>query len=179
MSSILWDDFLLILSLFLSFFLSSTLHLSVYLSLLHIPFLSLVRGVEMVCEETCVLHTPHLHVPASLTLFSFPSAPNSSCNARSEFQCSNGECIDYELACDGVAHCQDRSDEEGQYCGERHRETLYTYSTPTAWSSPAFWLVRIWSQGCNNTLAVIHHFFSNSSLTGTCKAHVPLIMERL
>ncbi|TRY82421.1 hypothetical protein DNTS_016378 [Danionella cerebrum] len=44
---------------------------------------------------------------------------NSSCNIHSEFQCGNGECIDYQLTCDGVAHCKDRSDEKLQYCESR------------------------------------------------------------
>ncbi|XP_058238194.1 low-density lipoprotein receptor-related protein 1B-like isoform X2 [Hemibagrus wyckioides] len=44
---------------------------------------------------------------------------NSSCNTHSEFQCANGECIDYELACDGDAHCKDKSDEKRQYCDKR------------------------------------------------------------
>ncbi|XP_016148446.1 low-density lipoprotein receptor-related protein 1B [Sinocyclocheilus grahami] len=41
---------------------------------------------------------------------------NSSCNIHSEFQCGNGECIDFQLTCDGIAHCKDRSDEKMQYC---------------------------------------------------------------
>uniref|UniRef100_A0A3B3VX30 Uncharacterized protein n=1 Tax=Poecilia latipinna TaxID=48699 RepID=A0A3B3VX30_9TELE len=32
--------------------------------------------------------------------------------------CGNGECIDYQLTCDGVAHCKDKSDEKMQYCGK-------------------------------------------------------------
>ncbi|XP_047676249.1 low-density lipoprotein receptor-related protein 1B-like isoform X1 [Tachysurus fulvidraco] len=44
---------------------------------------------------------------------------NSSCNTLSEFQCTNGECIDYELACDGVGHCKDKSDEKREYCDKR------------------------------------------------------------
>uniref|UniRef100_A0A672NBG1 Low-density lipoprotein receptor-related protein 1B-like n=1 Tax=Sinocyclocheilus grahami TaxID=75366 RepID=A0A672NBG1_SINGR len=43
---------------------------------------------------------------------------NSSCNIHSEFQCGNGECIDFQLTCDGIAHCKDRSDEKMQYCGK-------------------------------------------------------------
>uniref|UniRef100_A0A8C5NES4 EGF-like domain-containing protein n=1 Tax=Gouania willdenowi TaxID=441366 RepID=A0A8C5NES4_GOUWI len=44
---------------------------------------------------------------------------NSSCNIHSEFECGNGECIDYQLTCDGVAHCKDKSDEKMQYCDNR------------------------------------------------------------
>lgn len=70
-------------------------------------------------------YTLHVRVPVWLTLWSLSSVLNSSCNTHSEFQCANGECIDYELACDGVAHCKDKSDEKRQYCGERERERLY------------------------------------------------------
>lgn len=45
-------------------------------------------------------------------------AENSSCNIHTEFECGNGECIDYQLTCDGIAHCKDKSDEKMQYCGE-------------------------------------------------------------
>ncbi|XP_048835137.1 low-density lipoprotein receptor-related protein 1B-like isoform X4 [Brienomyrus brachyistius] len=44
---------------------------------------------------------------------------NSSCNIHTEFECGNGECIDYQLTCDGVAHCKDKSDEKMQYCDNR------------------------------------------------------------
>ncbi|MED6290428.1 Low-density lipoprotein receptor- protein 1B, partial [Characodon lateralis] len=44
---------------------------------------------------------------------------NSSCNIYTEFECGNGECIDYQLTCDGVAHCKDKSDEKMQYCDNR------------------------------------------------------------
>lgn len=45
-------------------------------------------------------------------------AKNSTCNTYSEFECGNGECIDYQLTCDGIAHCKDKSDEKLFYCGE-------------------------------------------------------------
>uniref|UniRef100_A0A8C6V0R7 Low density lipoprotein receptor-related protein 1Bb n=1 Tax=Neogobius melanostomus TaxID=47308 RepID=A0A8C6V0R7_9GOBI len=44
---------------------------------------------------------------------------NSSCNIHTEFECGNGECINYQLTCDGVAHCKDKSDEKMQYCENR------------------------------------------------------------
>lgn len=50
-------------------------------------------------------------------LFSL-SAKNSSCNMYSEFECGNGECIDYQLTCDGAPHCKDKSDEKLLYCGK-------------------------------------------------------------
>lgn len=45
-------------------------------------------------------------------------ARNSSCDIHTEFECSNGECIDYQFTCDGIAHCKDKSDEKMQYCGK-------------------------------------------------------------
>lgn len=36
----------------------------------------------------------------------------------SEFECGNGECIDYQLTCDGIPHCKDKSDEKLLYCGK-------------------------------------------------------------
>ncbi|XP_064182725.1 low-density lipoprotein receptor-related protein 1B-like isoform X2 [Anguilla rostrata] len=45
---------------------------------------------------------------------------NSSCNIHTEFECGNGECIDYQLTCDGIAHCKDKSDEKMQYCDDRN-----------------------------------------------------------
>ncbi|XP_061081754.1 low-density lipoprotein receptor-related protein 1B-like [Conger conger] len=44
---------------------------------------------------------------------------NSSCNIHSQFECANGECIDYQLTCDGITHCKDKSDEKIQYCDNR------------------------------------------------------------
>lgn len=52
------------------------------------------------------------------------AAENSSCNIHIEFECGNGECINYQLTCDGIAHCKDKSDEKMQYCGKNHFTTL-------------------------------------------------------
>ncbi|KAL1785367.1 low-density lipoprotein receptor-related protein 1B [Sigmodon hispidus] len=41
---------------------------------------------------------------------------NSSCNIYSEFECGNGECVDYLFTCDGIPHCKDKSDEKLLYC---------------------------------------------------------------
>lgn len=45
-------------------------------------------------------------------------AVNSSCRAQDEFECANGECIDFSLTCDGVSHCKDKSDEKPSYCSK-------------------------------------------------------------
>lgn len=52
------------------------------------------------------------------SFFCLVAAENSSCNIHTEFECGNGECINYQLTCDGLAHCKDKSDEKMQYCGE-------------------------------------------------------------
>uniref|UniRef100_A0AAR2M5Q5 EGF-like domain-containing protein n=1 Tax=Pygocentrus nattereri TaxID=42514 RepID=A0AAR2M5Q5_PYGNA len=50
---------------------------------------------------------------------------NSSCNVHSEFECGNGGCIDYQLTCDGIPHCKDKSDEKRQYCDNRNCRSGY------------------------------------------------------
>ncbi|KAM4794631.1 prolow-density lipoprotein receptor-related protein 1 [Rhinophrynus dorsalis] len=47
-------------------------------------------------------------------------APNSTCNPHDEFECGNGDCINYSMTCDGVAHCKDKADEKHAYCSTRH-----------------------------------------------------------
>lgn len=46
------------------------------------------------------------------------SVPNTSCSSVNDFQCVNGDCIDYTLTCDGTAHCKDKSDEKQFFCSE-------------------------------------------------------------
>lgn len=46
------------------------------------------------------------------------SALNTTCNNIDEFECGNGDCVNYTLTCDGMAHCKDKSDEKQSYCGE-------------------------------------------------------------
>ncbi|XP_029681819.1 low-density lipoprotein receptor-related protein 1-like isoform X3 [Takifugu rubripes] len=47
------------------------------------------------------------------------SALNTTCNIIDEFECGNGDCINYTLSCDGMAHCKDKSDEKQSYCANR------------------------------------------------------------
>ncbi|KAG7256724.1 hypothetical protein CRUP_031513, partial [Coryphaenoides rupestris] len=44
------------------------------------------------------------------------SALNISCGSVEDFECGNGDCINYSLTCDGMAHCKDKSDEKQSYC---------------------------------------------------------------
>ncbi|KAM9759324.1 low-density lipoprotein receptor-related protein 1-like isoform 2-T2 [Menidia menidia] len=46
-------------------------------------------------------------------------AINTTCNNIDEFECGNGDCINYTLTCDGKAHCKDKSDEKQSYCSNR------------------------------------------------------------
>lgn len=43
---------------------------------------------------------------------------NSTCNVHDEFECGNGDCIDFSRTCDGVVHCKDKSDEKQSYCSK-------------------------------------------------------------
>uniref|UniRef100_A0A3Q2CY79 Low density lipoprotein receptor-related protein 1Ab n=1 Tax=Cyprinodon variegatus TaxID=28743 RepID=A0A3Q2CY79_CYPVA len=47
------------------------------------------------------------------------SALNMSCRSVEDFECGNGDCINYSLTCDGMAHCKDKSDEKQSYCANR------------------------------------------------------------
>ncbi|XP_015265029.1 PREDICTED: prolow-density lipoprotein receptor-related protein 1 [Gekko japonicus] len=46
-------------------------------------------------------------------------AANSTCHVHTEFECGNGDCIDFSRTCDGVAQCKDKSDEKQSYCNNR------------------------------------------------------------
>ncbi|XP_029576228.1 low-density lipoprotein receptor-related protein 1-like [Salmo trutta] len=47
------------------------------------------------------------------------SALNALCGSVDDFECGNGDCINYSLTCDGMAHCKDKSDEKQSYCANR------------------------------------------------------------
>ncbi|XP_072571437.1 low-density lipoprotein receptor-related protein 1-like isoform X1 [Paramormyrops kingsleyae] len=47
------------------------------------------------------------------------TALNTTCNSIDEFECGNGDCINYSLTCDGMVHCKDKSDEKQSYCAHR------------------------------------------------------------
>ncbi|KAM3845339.1 prolow-density lipoprotein receptor-related protein 1 [Vipera latastei] len=54
-------------------------------------------------------------------------ASNSTCNIHNEFECGNGDCIDFRETCDRVAHCKDRSDEKPSYCNSRKCKKGYLH----------------------------------------------------
>ncbi|XP_028834761.1 low-density lipoprotein receptor-related protein 1B-like isoform X2 [Denticeps clupeoides] len=86
--------------------------------------LSPCRVMNGGCQDLCLL-TPHGSVNCScrgervLLEDNRCVSVNSSCSIHAEFECGNGECIDYQLTCDGIAHCKDKSDEKMQYCDNR------------------------------------------------------------
>ncbi|NWU72680.1 LRP1 protein, partial [Pterocles burchelli] len=76
------------------------------------------------CQDLCLL-TPKGHVNCScrgervLQEDFTCKALNSTCNVHDEFECGNGDCIDFSRTCDGVVHCKDKSDEKQSYCSSR------------------------------------------------------------
>lgn len=47
------------------------------------------------------------------------------CDTKTEFECSNGLCIDYEFTCDSQAECPGGDDELPGYCANRPCRTGY------------------------------------------------------
>ncbi|KAG9349405.1 hypothetical protein JZ751_027848 [Albula glossodonta] len=84
--------------------------------------LSPCKAMNGGCDDLCLL-TPYGTINCSCrgerVLLEDNRSENSSCNIHSEFECVNGECIDYQLTCDGIPHCKDKSDEKIQYCDNR------------------------------------------------------------
>ncbi|XP_064419902.1 low-density lipoprotein receptor-related protein 1B [Latimeria chalumnae] len=52
---------------------------------------------------------------------------NFSCSIHTDFECANGECIDYHLTCDGIPQCKDKSDEKQLYCDNRNCRSGYKH----------------------------------------------------
>ncbi|KAG7252793.1 hypothetical protein CRUP_036554, partial [Coryphaenoides rupestris] len=46
-------------------------------------------------------------------------ALNTTCNRIDDFECGNGDCVNYTQTCDGTVHCKDKSDEKLFYCANR------------------------------------------------------------
>lgn len=53
-----------------------------------------------------------------VVFFACLSALNTTCNNIDEFECGNGDCINYTLTCNGKPNCKDKSDEKQSYCGK-------------------------------------------------------------
>ncbi|CAL8335883.1 unnamed protein product [Lota lota] len=54
---------------------------------------------------------------------------NTTCNRIDDFECGNGDCVNYTQTCDGMAHCKDKSDEKLFYCANRGCKTGYRKCT--------------------------------------------------
>uniref|UniRef100_A0A3B4FER3 LDL receptor related protein 1B n=1 Tax=Pundamilia nyererei TaxID=303518 RepID=A0A3B4FER3_9CICH len=88
--------------------------------------LSPCRHMNGGCGDLCLL-TPYGRVNCTcrgerVLLDDNRCVENSSCNIYTEYECGNGECIDFQLTCDGIAHCKDKSDEKMQYCNRSCRK---------------------------------------------------------
>ncbi|XP_048343554.1 LOW QUALITY PROTEIN: prolow-density lipoprotein receptor-related protein 1 [Sphaerodactylus townsendi] len=96
--------------------------------------MSLCRVNNGGCQDLC-LPTPKGQVVCSCrgerTLQEDLScrAANSTCHVHTEFECGNGDCIDFSRTCDGVAQCKDKSDEKQSYCNNRKCKKGYFHCT--------------------------------------------------
>ncbi|XP_037739600.1 prolow-density lipoprotein receptor-related protein 1 isoform X1 [Chelonia mydas] len=95
------------------------------------------------CQDLCLL-TPKGHVNCScrgervLQEDFTCKALNSTCNVH-EFECGNGECIDYSRTCDGTAHCKDKSDEKQSYCSSRKCKKGFLHCMNGRCVANAYW----------------------------------------
>ncbi|MBZ3875678.1 Low-density lipoprotein receptor-related protein 1B [Sciurus carolinensis] len=82
---------------------------------------AILRSNKYTGGDTKILRSDIPHQPMGIIAVANDtnSSKNSSCNIYSEFECGNGECIDYQLTCDGIPHCKDKSDEKLLYCENR------------------------------------------------------------
>ncbi|RXN00434.1 Low-density lipoprotein receptor-related protein 1B [Acipenser ruthenus] len=83
---------------------------------------AILRSNKYTGGEMKVLRADIPHQPMGIVAVANDtnSSKNSLCSIHTEFECANGECIDYQLTCDGIAHCKDKSDEKMQYCDNRN-----------------------------------------------------------
>uniref|UniRef100_A0A8D0H854 LDL receptor related protein 1 n=1 Tax=Sphenodon punctatus TaxID=8508 RepID=A0A8D0H854_SPHPU len=122
------------------------------------------------CQELCLL-TPKGHVNCScrgdrvLQEDFTCKAPNSTCNVHNEFECGNGDCIDFSRTCDGMAHCKDKSDEKHSYCSTRHCKKGYLHCMNGRCVASRFWCNGVDNCGdnsdevpCNKTSCAITEF---------------------
>ncbi|KAL2293805.1 hypothetical protein Nmel_018869, partial [Mimus melanotis] len=128
------------------------------------------------CQDLCLL-TPKGHVNCScrgervlqedLTC----KALNSTCNVD-EFECGNGDCIDFSRTCDGVVHCKDKSDEKQSYCSSRKCKKGYLHCMNGRCVASRYWCDGVDNCGdnsdempCNKTSCAATEFRCRD---GTC-----------
>ncbi|NXJ85431.1 LRP1 protein, partial [Trogon melanurus] len=96
------------------------------------------------CQDLC-LPTPKGHVKCScrgervLQEDFTCKALNSTCNVHNDFECGNGDCIDFSRTCDGVVHCKDKSDEKQSYCSSRKCKKGYLHCMNGRCVASRFW----------------------------------------
>ncbi|XP_035237468.1 low-density lipoprotein receptor-related protein 1-like isoform X1 [Anguilla anguilla] len=93
------------------------------------------------------------------------TARNSSCSSVEEFECGNGDCINYSLTCDGMAHCKDKSDEKQSYCANRMCKSGFRRCNNGRCIGHSYWCNRVDDCGdnsdevpCNVTLCKAEEF---------------------
>ncbi|NXG98380.1 LRP1 protein, partial [Loxia leucoptera] len=129
------------------------------------------------CQDLCLL-TPKGHVNCScrgervLQEDFTCKAVNSTCNVHEEFECGNGECIDFSRTCDGVVHCKDKSDEKQSYCSSRKCKKGYRHCMNGRCVASRYWCDGVDNCGdnsdevpCNKTSCAATEFRCRD---GTC-----------
>ncbi|KAJ8403984.1 hypothetical protein AAFF_G00343340 [Aldrovandia affinis] len=93
------------------------------------------------------------------------TALNTTCNSVDEFECGNGDCINYSLTCDGMPHCKDKSDEKQSYCANRVCKKGYRRCINARCIAHSFWCNAVDDCGdnsdelpCNATLCTAEEF---------------------
>ncbi|XP_069042806.1 low-density lipoprotein receptor-related protein 1 isoform X2 [Lepisosteus oculatus] len=93
------------------------------------------------------------------------SSVNSTCSVVEQFECGNGDCISYNLTCDGVAHCKDKSDEKQSYCASRMCKKGYRRCMNGRCVAHRYWCNSVDNCGdnsdelpCNMTLCTMEEF---------------------
>ncbi|NXK69843.1 LRP1 protein, partial [Sylvietta virens] len=129
------------------------------------------------CQDLCLL-TPKGHVNCScrgervLQEDFTCKAVNSTCNVHYEFECGNGDCIDFSRTCDGVVHCKDKSDEKQSYCSSRKCKKGYLHCMNGRCVASRYWCDGVDNCGdnsdevpCNKTSCAATEFRCRD---GTC-----------
>ena len=74
---------------------------------------------DHLCSDICLMLSANQSVCSCLPgrVLSPDGYTCTSCSTA-QMACSNTHCISQELACDGVPHCTDASDENEEFCGK-------------------------------------------------------------
>nr|XP_026654670.1 low-density lipoprotein receptor-related protein 1 [Zonotrichia albicollis] len=117
------------------------------------------------CQDLCLL-TPKGHVNCScrgervLQEDFTCKAVNSTCNVHEEFECGNGECIDFSRTCDGVVNCKDKSDEKQSYCSSRKCKKGFLHCMNGRCVASRYWCDGVDNCGDNSDEVPCNRFLS-------------------